>query len=609
MVFAVHNHQPVGNLGEVMEEACARAYRPFLEMLARHPAVRVNMHWSGPLLEWIEANQPDFFEAFEPVAGQIEWMSGGFYEPIMPAIPENDRIDQLDRMRTYLADKFEAVPAGVWLAERVWDPILAGTLNRAGYRYTVLDDSLFSLAGIDDVKTYRSVDTFGRPIAVFSISEPLRYAIPAEEPEVAIELLKAMAGEDPDRIVVFADDGEKFGMWNDDQDRLYGPGGWFDRFFDAVDESGWIELTTFEKALGDHAPDGRAALPPGSYREMTEWSNGNWPSFLNRYPEADLLHRKMISLSRKLRRSGPADARTELLRGQCNCAYWHGGFGGVHLPHLRAALHEAFIAGRVAADRDDHRGRGWGEATLEDWDADLEDELHVELPDQSWVLDPADGAALLYLDDKASLWPISDVMARHPEAYHPHGTIHDQYPWRFLADHWMERGAQVSDMLVAGPGQPQRYTIDSHDESRGAITVRVTSERGDIAKTITAEDRTLSIAYHLEGTPPGRFGPLLPISVWEGAGELRVDGGAWRPVDEPFMATGHRFRFRHAGRGTQLIVSLPTPGDVFSTPLDTTAQTESGHRESVRQGIVLWPHFTTDGSGVYEVTIITGNEE
>ena len=26
-----------------------------------------------------------------------------------------------------------------------------------------------------------------------------------------------------------------------------------------------------------------------------------------------------------------------LFRGQCNCAYWHGVFGGVYLFHIRAA--------------------------------------------------------------------------------------------------------------------------------------------------------------------------------------------------------------------------------------------------------------------------------
>jgi hypothetical protein len=36
-VFAVHNHQPVGNFPEVFEEACQRSSPPFLEVFKRHP--------------------------------------------------------------------------------------------------------------------------------------------------------------------------------------------------------------------------------------------------------------------------------------------------------------------------------------------------------------------------------------------------------------------------------------------------------------------------------------------------------------------------------------------------------------------------------------------
>ena len=57
------------------------------------------------------------------------------------------------------------------------------------------------------------------------------------------------------------------------------------------------------------------------------------------------------------RRAGPASAtlveqaRTALYRGQCNCAYWHGAFGGVYLPHLRNAIYRPSDRGRQPARR------------------------------------------------------------------------------------------------------------------------------------------------------------------------------------------------------------------------------------------------------------------
>ena len=60
-----------------------------------------------------------------------------------------------------------------------------------------------------------------------------------------------------------------------------------------------------------------------------------------RYPESDEMYARMLGISRRLAAAaarGVADpdyleiARRELYRGQCNCPYWHGAFGGLYLP-------------------------------------------------------------------------------------------------------------------------------------------------------------------------------------------------------------------------------------------------------------------------------------
>jgi predicted glycosyl hydrolase (DUF1957 family) len=44
-------------------------------------------------------------------------------------------------MRDELQHLFGRAAAGAWLAERVWEPSLAGDLAAAGYEWTVLDDN------------------------------------------------------------------------------------------------------------------------------------------------------------------------------------------------------------------------------------------------------------------------------------------------------------------------------------------------------------------------------------------------------------------------------------------------------------------------------------
>ena len=57
----------------------------------------------------------------------------------------------------------------------------------------------------------------GRVLSVFPGSERLRYTIPFADPQQTIDYLAKMAEEHPNAIVVFGDDGEKFGTWPETQ--------------------------------------------------------------------------------------------------------------------------------------------------------------------------------------------------------------------------------------------------------------------------------------------------------------------------------------------------------------------------------------------------------
>jgi hypothetical protein len=116
----------------------------------------------------------------------------------------------------------------------------------------------------------------------------------------------------------------------------------------------------------------------------------------------------------------------------------------------------------------------------------------------------------------------------------------------------------------------------------------------------------LQIGYRIAGLPEGRFGPELPVAIWEGAGEIRSDGGEWQKVDQPLALAGHRFRLRHNGLKTYLLVALRQPGSMSCVPIRTVARSQAG-TVAILQGIVLWPHWSTNGEGHYELTIETGD--
>src|SRR5947208_322444 len=228
--FGVHNHQPIGNFDHVMVEATERAYRPFLERLDQRPEVRLSVHCTGSLLEWLRDRSPRTFDLLGTLAarGQVELLTGGFYEPILAVLPDHDKIGQIERLTTFLKSNFGVRPRGMWLAERVWEPHLPRVLCEAGVEYVLVDDRHFALAGldVDTLAGYYLTDEQGQSLRVFPINQRLRYLIPFAGVDEVFEYLAAWRGRAP--AITMVDDGEKFGAWPGTYARVYEEG-WLER--------------------------------------------------------------------------------------------------------------------------------------------------------------------------------------------------------------------------------------------------------------------------------------------------------------------------------------------------------------------------------------------
>jgi len=110
LMLGMHNHQPVGNFGHVFRMAHDRCYRPFLDILERHPRIRMTLHYTGPLFEWFEREEPGFLDRLAKLvaANQVEMLGGGFYEPILSVIPDRDAVGQVALLSQWLRGRFAA---------------------------------------------------------------------------------------------------------------------------------------------------------------------------------------------------------------------------------------------------------------------------------------------------------------------------------------------------------------------------------------------------------------------------------------------------------------------------------------------------------------------
>ena len=455
--LVIHNHQPAGNFPWVFQQVYEESYLPMIEALEQHPHVRISLHYTGSLLDWFHEAHLEFVERIAALVrrNQVELVSGGYYEPILPSIPDRDKIAQIHRLNEQIFKDFGVNPSGMWIAERVWEPSLPSLIREAGIEWTILDDVHFKNVGLEDKDLYGYYATEDQSsiLKVYATSKKMRYTIPWRPVSETIEALRSLATLDGKRIVVMGDDGEKFGSWPGTSDYCWGPTkqkGWVDEFFTALEEhTDWIHLTP----LGEHARNysalGRIYIPTSSYIEMTEWAlppqksylfgkllhqleeehrddilqfirGGFWRNFLVRYPEVNNQHKKMLRVHDAVYAAGATEEAgvVQLWKAQANDTYWHGLFGGIYMNHVRSAIYQHLIKAENAADSIRFGNGHWQHYEFTDFDRDSQNELIIESDQQNIYIDPHRGGTLFEWDARRSMHNMLSVMSRHEEGYH-----------------------------------------------------------------------------------------------------------------------------------------------------------------------------------------------
>ena len=521
LALVVHNHQPIGNFGWVIEEVYEKAYEPLIGALERHPRVRLALHYTGPLLEWMEANQPSSLARLRALVdrSQVEIVGGGMFEPILASLPERDRVGQLVRMRQDLERRFGIAPHGAWLAERVWEPSLPTALVDAGYSYTVLDDNHLRSASVPEDAMWGTytTDDQGRRLTIFGTEKGLRYRIPWQPVDHLIAYLRDAATESGERLGIMGDDGEKFGGWPGTHELCWGRNSWIEQCFAALEQnSDWLATVTPSEWMAVHPPIGRIYVPTASYVEMTQWAlpaeegpvfgrllaeadqkglpaarflrGGMWRNFQARYREINDLHKQMLRVSAMVQAmpAGPSRDRAldHLYRAQSNDCYWHGLFGGIYIVHMRMATLAELIAAEDLAV-----AGGLVASGTADFDLDGRDEVLLGTAGQSVLVDVAEGAGIGSWDLRTSRVALASVLRRRPEAYHRKLLSPEQKTDATSASR-DEASNPHEDMHAKEKGLARYLVYDDHERRSGLLRVLDPAGR-ELGDFVTGE-------WHLE---------------------------------------------------------------------------------------------------------------
>lgn len=549
-VFGIHVHQPVGNFDHVFAEHTRDVYLPLLQRLREREFFPIVMHLSGPLLEWLEKSHSSYLDMVGELAsaGKIEMLLSGYYEPILAALPREDRVEQIVWMRDAIRSRFGVNASGLWLTERVWEPELAADLANAGVRYVLVDDRHFLVSGFEREQLHVPwrTESDGKIVDVLAIDERLRYLIPFR-PTIEIATYVKDLKSKGHRLAVFADDGEKFGGWPGTREWVYDKG-WLKSFLDTMEKlvsDGDMILSTGIDAL-EHVPSGGLAyLPTASYREMEGWSlppsaafkmseleaelgeerlagqegafirGAHWRNFLVKYPESNRANKKMMALSALSRRRGdPEGARRAIGHAQCNDASWHGVFGGLYLPHLREAVWLNLARAEKELRKDEPLT-----AEVLDFDRDGNNEVWIHSTEFSALVSPKDGGTIVEYTIFKDGINYADVLTRRREAYHYAQEQHQESDdaGGIASIHHLEESMMLKDPPP----------IDAHDR---AITVD--SIRADQSFEVVGNNQIVCRGPNVEKTL--RFTEQGEITIsweWNVATGFTTEISSTRPLN------------------------------------------------------------------------------
>lgn len=502
----LHNHQPVGNFPWVFQQVYEDAYLPMIEALERHPGIRLSLHYTGSLLDWLEAAHPEFLERVAALVRrhQVEMVSGGYYEPILPSIPDADKTGQIRRLTERIQQHFGVKSTGMWIAERVWEPGLPRLLRDASIEWTILDDIHFKDVGLEDsdLYGYYATEDQSSVLKVYATSKALRYTIPWRPVAETIETLRSLATFDGKRILVMGDDGEKFGSWPETRPYCWGSegrSGWVEAFFTALEQnSGWIHTIPLGEYAQTNPALGRIYIPTSSYIEMTEWAlppqkaytfstlyhqlehnrqyeilqfmrGGFWRNFLVRYSEVNNQHKKMLRVHDHVYAAGASEESglVQLWKAQANDTYWHGLFGGIYMTHVRSAIYHHLIKAENAADTLRYGNGPWQHYELSDFDRDTQNELIIESNRQNLYIDPQRGGSIFEWDIRRSAHNLMSVMTRRQESYHQTLRDYEQKRRRAtsqtnISQGGNEPGSPHTTVRTKEPDLDQYLIIDRH---------------------------------------------------------------------------------------------------------------------------------------------------
>ena len=352
LVLGSHAHVPYGAETVEFENVYAGHLRPFISGLYKFPKIQAALHYSGVLLHWVERTHPELFMLIEDMVGrrQVEMLGGGFYEPMLPIIPLQDKIGQIELLTTYLRKQFGKRPQGCWIPAFAWEQSLVSPLAACGMGFTFLSGRQFALASGGSADAPCMCEDQGKVITVFPVLQSLEASVTDNSiSSLLAALLEDFNNRHPDEtecIVSIFPPQIKAGR-NESKDIAW------NRFFEELSL-----CESCETALPGKLLKSLKGLRKMCFPDLPDTADSVSPRrFVIMHPEAGGIYSKMVFVNvliNQLRgdKSRKLSAHEELWKAQDSALFYRAGRQGLHNHLLRNAAYSALLgAERVTREK------------------------------------------------------------------------------------------------------------------------------------------------------------------------------------------------------------------------------------------------------------------
>lgn len=388
-----------------------------IDFLNQNEKLKINLYINGLLVSYLDKKVPDFSSKIRTLLerNQLELLCGGIYEPLFSFIPKDDRQSQLLLMNRLLNHNFGYNAIGAYLTENIWETSLAIDLSKAKIEYTFLPKDYFTNSNLknDEISGYYITEEEARKIAVFPVFKTINDSDLKHSPE---EILNVIQNSSINNFNCISLD-----ILPKNEDEL----NWIKELFKLLSsETSTFNTTLFNEYFHKNKPTGRVYLSASQENKESQKKS------LLKYTEANLLHKKMLRVSKKINSAKEGKSRFKvikemigqaqdlLLKGQTNIAYWDNPTYGLYMPDLRHHTYANLIKAENLIDISSRHASKWIQVSEADYDCDGNDEVIIETETQNIYISPSSGGSITEHDYRSKNINLTATISRKKENYH-----------------------------------------------------------------------------------------------------------------------------------------------------------------------------------------------